>query len=296
MVPEMSQGNMIQSVRFENFRCLRDVQLALEPLTVLVGPPASGKSTVLDGMDLQLGCDAADFWRQDESRPAVVQWRYEGGTEFRIDYPVGRLDSTPIMTHTVQALALDLVALREESSTSRQPVLNRTGDNLAGVFASLQEGQRQRVVQELCRMVPSLRDVGVQQTGSRAQRLKFRDWWKTDMWFTPDRVADTALLLLAYLVLPYQSPPPHIVTLDMPERTLPPVLLGELMKLMRGLSSGELAGVPVQVLIATASPGLLKHAEAREVRVLTRSTDDGSSRVSSSPEDIADWRQRLEMA
>lgn len=296
MVPEMSQGNMIQSVRFENFRCLRDVEVSLEPLTVFVGPPASGKSTVLDGLDLQLGCDAADFWRQDESRPAVVEWRYTGGNQFRLDYPVGRLDSTPIMTHTVQALALDLVAMREESSTSRQPVLNRTGDNLAGVFASLQEGQQQRVIQELCRMIPSLREVGVQQTGTRAQRLKFRDWWKTDMWLTPARVSDTALLLLAYLMLPYQKPPPDVVTLDMPERSLPPVLMGEFMKLMRGLSTGELAGVPVQVVIATASPVLLKRVEAREMRVLTRSPDDGSTRVSASPEDVADWRQRLEMA
>jgi predicted ATPase len=287
---------MIRSVRFENFRCLRAVEVSLEPLTVLVGPPASGKSTLLDGLDLQLGCDAADFWRQDESRPAVVEWRYTGGNEFRLDYPIGRLDSTPIMTHTVQALALDLAALREESSTSRQPVLNRTGDNLAGVFASLQEAQRQRVVQELCRMVPSLRDVDIQRTGTRAQRLKFRDWWKTDMWFTPDRVADTALLLLAYLVLPYQSPPPDVITLDMPERTLPPVLMGELMKLMRGLSTGEFSDIPVQVVIATASPGLLKHAESREVRVLTRSPDDGASRVSAEPADVADWRQRLEMA
>jgi predicted ATPase len=287
---------MIQSVRFENFRCLRAVEVPLEPLTVLVGPPASGKSTLLDGLDLQLGCNAADFWRQDESRPAVVEWRYTGGNEFRLDYPIGRLDSTPMMTHTVQALALDLIALREESSTSRQPVLNRTGDNLAGVFASLQEGQRQRVVQELCRMVPSLRDVDIQRTGTRAQRLKFRDWWKTDMWFTPDRVADTALLLLAYLVLPYQAPPPDVITLDMPERTLPPVLMGELMKLMRGLSTGEFSGIPVQVVIATASPRLLRHAEAREVRVLSRSPDDGASRVSAEPADVADWRQRLEMA
>jgi hypothetical protein len=30
--------------------------------------------------------------------------------------------------------------------------------------------------------------------------------------------------------------------------------------------------------------------------VLTRSPDDGSTRVSASPEDVADWRQRLEMA
>jgi predicted ATPase len=87
-----------------------------------------------------------------------------------------------------------------------------------------------------------------------------------------------------------------VITLDMPERTLPPVLLGELMKLMRGLSAGELAGAPVQVVIATASPGLLKHVESREIRVLSRSPDDGAARVSASPEDVADWRQRLEMA
>src|SRR5262245_15097167 len=147
---------MIQSVRFENFRCLRAVELSLEPLTVLVGPPASGKSTLLDGLDLQLGCDAADFWRQDENRPAVVAWRYDTGKQVRVDYPVGRLDSTPVLTHTVQALTLDLLALRDESSTGRQPALNRTGDNLAGVFASLQAGPRQRVAQELCRLVPTL--------------------------------------------------------------------------------------------------------------------------------------------
>jgi predicted ATPase len=117
------------------------------------------------------------------------------------------------------------------------------------------------------------------------------------MWFTPSRVADTALLLLAYLALPYQSPPPDVITLDMPERTLPPVLLGDFMKLMRGLSTGDLTGgIPVQVVIATAAPGVLKHVEPREVRVLSRSPDDGAAHVSASPADVADWRQRLEMA
>ena len=53
MAPEMSQGNMIKSVRFENFRCLRDVEVSLEPLTVFVGAPASGKSTV---RFVQQGC------------------------------------------------------------------------------------------------------------------------------------------------------------------------------------------------------------------------------------------------
>jgi len=36
---------MITRVRIQNFRCLRDVELHLTPLTVLVGPNASGNSS-----------------------------------------------------------------------------------------------------------------------------------------------------------------------------------------------------------------------------------------------------------
>ncbi|MBN1208279.1 MAG: AAA family ATPase [Myxococcaceae bacterium] len=287
---------MIQSVRFEHFRCLRDVELSLEPLTVLVGPPASGKTTVLEALDLLLGCDVSDFWRQDASRTPVVEWRYDNGKQQRVEYPVTSLDSTPMLMHSVQALALDVVALRAESSTGRWPALNRTGDNLAGVFASLQAGQRQQVIHELCRLVPALRDVRIHLSSPRTQRLQFLDWWKTDLWLGADKVADTAMMLLAYLVLPYQSPPPDVLTLDMPERGLPPQLLSELMKLLRGLTTGELGGSPIQVVMATSSTGLLRHVDSREIRVLSRSPDDGAVQVSTSPADVADWRQRLEMA
>lgn len=41
---------MIHSVRFRNYKALRDVELELDRLTVLVGPNASGKSSVLAGL------------------------------------------------------------------------------------------------------------------------------------------------------------------------------------------------------------------------------------------------------
>jgi predicted ATPase len=287
---------MIQSVHFENFRCLKSVELRLEPLTVLVGPASSGKTTALDGFDLLLGCDAADFWQQDARRPAVVEWRYEGGASTRVAYPVGNLDSSPMLTHMVQALALDFVAMREDSSTGRAPVLNRTGDNLAGVFATLPAWPRQQVVQALCRLVPSLGDVGLEQTGSRTQRLRFRDRWKEGLWFSADRVADTALLLLAYLVLPYQVPLPDVLVLDMPERGLPAPLMGEFMKLLRMLSIGGPGTSPIQVVLATASAALLRQVEDREIRVLSRSGEEGAVQVSTEPQVVADWRQRLDQA
>jgi predicted ATPase len=41
---------MIHAVRFRNFKALRDVELALDRFTILVGPNASGKTSVLEGL------------------------------------------------------------------------------------------------------------------------------------------------------------------------------------------------------------------------------------------------------
>jgi predicted ATPase len=41
---------MLEKVGFKNFLALRDVELTLEPFTVIVGPNASGKSSILEGI------------------------------------------------------------------------------------------------------------------------------------------------------------------------------------------------------------------------------------------------------
>lgn len=40
---------MIERVQFRNFRALRDVEVRFEPLTVIVGPNGSGKTSILEG-------------------------------------------------------------------------------------------------------------------------------------------------------------------------------------------------------------------------------------------------------
>ena len=42
----------LEKVHIENFLSLRDVELPLKPLTVLVGPNASGKSNILRALNL----------------------------------------------------------------------------------------------------------------------------------------------------------------------------------------------------------------------------------------------------
>ncbi|WP_395853966.1 AAA family ATPase [Cystobacter fuscus] len=46
---------MIQKVSFRNFKAYRSLDLELEPFTVLVGPNASGKTTLLQGLHLATG-------------------------------------------------------------------------------------------------------------------------------------------------------------------------------------------------------------------------------------------------
>jgi hypothetical protein len=51
---------MIHGVRFRSFKALRDVELDLDRLTVLVGPNASGKTSVLEGIHLLTRLAGAD--------------------------------------------------------------------------------------------------------------------------------------------------------------------------------------------------------------------------------------------
>ncbi|MBN1203703.1 MAG: AAA family ATPase [Myxococcaceae bacterium] len=283
---------MIRSVRFENFRCLREVELALTPLTVLVGSSGTGKTSVLEGMQSRLSCEHSDYWRLDTTLQISLQWTFSNGNQVRRVLPISELDSWSMLSHSVQGLTLELAALRSDSPLSRTTVLSSTGDNLAGVFASLMPHEREAVVEQLRRLLPHVGDVGLQQTGPRAQQLRFRDRWQPNLWFTPWQVADSVLLLLAFLVLPYQMPLPDVLTLDEPERGLPPRLLGEVVGLLRRLSIGAPGVPPVQVLIATHSFELLEHVQQEEVRLLSRSPEDGSVRVGSTMQEAQGWRGR----
>jgi len=283
---------MIRSVRVENFRCLRAVEVSLAPLTVLVGPSGSGKTTLLEALHHRLSCEPSDYWRMNMSQPLTLQWTFSDGHQMRRVFPLAELDSLSVHGHTVQGLSLEMSALRSDGPLGRITALSPLGDNLASVFASLPPATRESIVGQLCRLVPSLGDVSVRQTGPRAQQLRFRDRWQPDVWFTPWQVADSALLLLAFLVLPHQQPMPDVLTLDEPERGLPPRVMGEVVSLLRRLSTGELTGRPIQVVLATHSFDLLEHVHPDEVRMLSRAPEDGEVRVSQPLQERSDWRGR----
>jgi predicted ATPase len=62
---------MIHAVRFRNFKALRDVELQLDRFTVLVGPNASGKTSVLEGLHHLTRLASTDPRRVFEGRADV---------------------------------------------------------------------------------------------------------------------------------------------------------------------------------------------------------------------------------
>jgi hypothetical protein len=102
---------VIRKVHFKNFRCLRDVELTLEPLTVLVGPNSSGKTTVLEGLRPRTGLGRPDLWRQEVPEEAFIKCFYADGTIGNVGlYHHG--SRAHGYRHSLQPLSLDLKALR----------------------------------------------------------------------------------------------------------------------------------------------------------------------------------------
>lgn len=292
---------MIRKVHFKNFRSLRDVELTLEPLTVLVGPNSSGKTTVLEGLQPRNHFNLSDFWRQEHSAGPSIRWDYDDGLMAGVvssspgSLFVSALTGAGVRgTHQSQSISLDLDALRQENVLAIAKLLNRNGDNLANVFYSLGRKQQSDIAQELCRLVPMFSDVDLQPTANGKHRLRFQDRWAPDLWFAPNEVSDGTMLLLAFIVLQYQNPAPDLITLEEPERALHPYLLDELIQMLRKMSTGEIGKKPIQVVLATHSAELLDYVRPEEVRFLTRSQEDGSVRVNQAATDTPNWRRVYE--
>jgi len=282
---------MVRYVHIQNYRCLRDVEVRLEPLTVLVGANASGKSSFLAALCSRF--TVADVWSRDpklnaraamsddEQHATLKGWtsvRGSGGTS-----PFGPQTS-------VQLLQLDVEHLRKPSQLEEVKSLTTTGFGLANVFTTLTRKGRDAVAKQFCQLVPMFGDVDTRPLEKGTHRVVFQDRWQPSIWYEPSQVSDGSMLLFAFLLLQHQTPAPDIIAIEEPERSLHPYLMGELVKVLRGLATGKL-GKEIQVILATHSAELLDFVEPKEVRFFSRAKDTGETRVEAAPIDSPQWKK-----
>lgn len=289
---------MLKRVHIKNFRCLRDVELELEPLTILVGPNASGKSAILDALDASSSYSGEhNKWQHEDDLEIQRRFEDEEGNVY-VPYDSSGSQQTNGLNlsgnDTCQKLQLDLDALRSTNEAEKAPKLRKDGANLTNVFSTLSRDEQIAVRDEFCELVPVFSDVDVEPVTSGNLQLRFHDRWKDDVVYTPEQVSDGTMLMLAFLVLQYQKSAPEIVAVEEPERGLHPYLLEQLVQFFRELATGKRGPNPFNMVLATHSAELLDYAEPGEVRFLDRDSETGETTIERAPVDDDNWEETMD--
>ncbi len=283
---------MIGSAEIRNFRSIRSLDIAFEPLTVLVGPNASGKTSILHALDPSKQWQVSDCAdHRSELQPNVSVILKSGA---RLQRHFGQNPQRGWAAEVFKMVRFDLAKLRTANMLQKAGAVGETGDNLANAFRSMTRKEQSSLAQQLCDLVPVFSDVDSDPLQQGQHSLRFQDRWQPDVWYSPAEVSDGTMLLLAFLTLQYQQPSVDIIGVEEPERGLHPYLLGQLIDFFRKLSEGKIGPKPVQVILATHSAELLEHVRPEEVRFISRDTKSGNVLAEKVDTSTQDWKSTYE--
>lgn len=276
---------MLQLVKVENFRCFRSLQVPLRPITVLVGPNDTGKSAFLAALTYLVNGYAIqdqDHWRQDRSlNVTFANALTDGSLASHAKQGEMARGGMPSMRPTV-LFNLPTKGVQLQSGGipdgAEPPLLNESGENLAGVLDYMlrrERGRFFRVVEVMKNLVPGLDDlnIGSPEAPSRRIEMTIEQGFKTD----PGLTSAGVRLLLIFVTLAYQPRPPKLILIEEPENGIHPKRLVDVMKLFREIAKGMHGDNAAQIVMTTHSPYLLDLVDMEKDHVLVfRRNPDGS--------------------
>ncbi len=293
---------MIQRVQIKGFRCLADVELELAPLTVLIGPNDSGKSSVLDALELLSKSGATPLDRLfkldrrleliawDAASP-VVAWHVEGTDSAKWMYdltlesdPGPRVRSERLRTEAEAPVPPPLPggtrtlierAHKSGPSSIRQIARLWTTHRYAFDESTLAQQvkrltlgrdgteRKQRINEQLCERIASVRQFYVEE-----KRSAVKLWFElaTGQTVPASGVSYGVRALLGYLTFVETHARHGLVLIEEPENGFHPERLRDVLDLLRSVAAN---GGP-QVLLTTHSPLVVNEVAPEEVFLCTR--------------------------
>ncbi len=274
---------MIGSIRFKNFRVLRDTTLPLSPFTLIVGPNGSGKSTVFVALEWFQNYDKlpSNFYRHAQAEPQEnievdVSWTAEHqgvSLLFKLGFGGARKswqpsDYTDVTAGLDKSLrkwhrySFDPEVLAKPARLSPNEALGLRGEGLAVVLDQLRDDSPERfeaLNREVGRWLPEFDKVlfSTPDVGHRSLSLRTRQGGYS---IPSANLSQGTLIALAILTLAYLPTPPSIIGLEEPDRGLHPRLLRDVRDAIYRLTNPAAFGEkrePVQVIATTHSPFFL---------------------------------------
>lgn len=307
---------MIETLSLRNFKVLRSVDVRLRPLTLIVGPNSSGKSTLLEALDYGVRRLVENAARPRRARERLddlksrlpkgpVQIRLsakgksqqyeltlteEGGGEF-----AGDRSALGNENFIAAILDLDVKKLAEPSpGRELMKTLPADGSYLAWILAGIHlesPGRFSEVVECLRAVVPAVQGLRIRPTtleDSNEVGYELLFDMKGGEGIPARQVSEGTLVTLALLVSLAGPNPPGLVLIENLERGLHPKALQDLVRQIRSLQEQN---PRLQVVATSHSPYLLDFVEADEI-LLTSLDEDGyaSARALSEHPEYDRWK------
>lgn len=259
---------MIEWIKFQNFRVLRDTTLPLERFTLLVGPNGSGKSTVFRALRFFHHPSALKTERSLGSTGEVeLSLKFEGvpspvklASQHNFNHDPPQLDQ--IRTPGIRIYSLHDQAIAEAAKPDGKAELRENGGNLAAVLDRIKDQDEERweaLNVALAEWLPGFDRILFSVEGDGMKAVELRT--KPESFRIPAaQLSQGTLVALAILTLSYLPQPPTLICLEEPDRGLHPRLLQEVQNAIRRLCYPEEFGEarsPVQVIATTHNPFFL---------------------------------------
>lgn len=299
---------MIETLKIRNYKVLREVDLRLRPLTLIVGPNASGKSTILEAIGFLL--KSVQDWSPEES--SIGLWEsisLNPNGEFFLECS-GRLfgkdvvlsiDSSdePIKVRVEGKNDKNVLRVRKSLSVYRASfhleklaapshakqmslVVPPDGEGLSSVLAGLflEEPDRfRKLVAQLRQVIPVVQDVRVRRASIDKDLVGYELLFDVTggQGVPAHSVSHGTLMVLAILSVLVAPKPPKLLLLDDLVSGLHPKALGDLVQQLRKVQEQN---PDLQIVATSHSPYLLDYLQAEEI-LLTSLDEDGYAVVKS---------------
>lgn len=289
---------MLTQLSVTGFRCFRQLDVELKPLTVLIGANDTGKSVFLDSIEYLGPADATkldviDRFRGVPADGLKICGTFENGEARDLNTKpmskalkgkgFGPAAGIDIQDSEIQRFQLPGTGILTEcdgfgSNDLVSLPMGIDGRRVAALVDHLLRNDLKRylnLLDQLRRLVPGFEDLKIETPSANTRRIDFviEDGFRIPAHKTSAGVR----LLLFFLSLVHHPNPPKIILLEEPETGIHPKRLGDVMNLLRGITQGKFGKAPAQVILTTHSPYLLDYVKPEEDQVLVfQRANDGS--------------------
>ncbi len=296
----------VDTVRIQNFGCVRDARLELTRLHALIGPNDSGKSTVLAAIrtacelirvgELEMhgqldrrsvpGVRIGLAWT-DDSRSTQLHVSRDEAEWILQSQTVGGLGGLPSHQKLLQPFSANFAApargatmIRWEPDAIRQPcaliqeggplAVGEKGHGIPAIYEAVLSRDRRAFAEieaDVQRHFPTVRSIWLPTAGGSMKGLGVT--LNNGVRAQADTMSEGLLYWLAFAILPYVDPT-AILLIEEPENGLHPSRIAEVMRILRAVS------LRTQVILATHSPLVINELAPEEVTLLTRDPAKGT--------------------